>query len=142
MDVAKASGDANIRACVHHTLAQALQQGGHGPQAIVVANDMASLFAKSDPIGEGCSLICVAELQMANGDYKAALSTAKDAADVLSKAGDVGKQALALSTAASAALATTNSITEGFDLADKAQSLFDSCGDKRSPIPLKINMAN
>jgi tetratricopeptide (TPR) repeat protein len=87
-------------------------------------------------------MLCGADLQLANADSRAALATAKNAAELLTKAGNKDKHALALSKAAIAALTSTATASEGFELADQAVSLYDGLGDVRASIPLKIAVAN
>lgn len=140
-DVAKACGDAHAVACVQDTLARTYLQTGQGGQAIVIAKDTANMLRASDPNGEGCALLCIAELQMSTGDFKGAMSTAKNAAETLEKAGNAAGQALAVARSASAALSTANYVPEGFELADKALALLDSAGEKSGQIPLKLDMA-
>merc|ERR1719456_354367 len=129
MDVAKASGDVHMRACVHFTLAQALAASGQANQAIIVGHDMQSLYAGTDATGEGCAVLCVSELQMSAGDQRASMLSGKNAIDIL-EAGNasVSYRALARKVAASAALTSTNTASEGFALADEALNLFDLSG--------------
>lgn len=142
LDVAKGTGGTHLRACVHHTLARALLANASGNQALVVAHDMATLFAGTDATGEGCALLCVAQLQRDTGDHRGAMLTAKSAGDILDKAGNVSRQALSVRIAASAALSSASTASEGFDLADKALALFESAGDKKAALPLKIEYAS
>jgi len=142
MDVAKASGDVHTRACVHFTLSLALMASGQSNQAVVVGHDMQSLYAGTDAIGEGCAVLCVSELQMQSGDQRAAMQSAKNAIEILEKANNVSYRALAMKSAASAALSSTNTASEGFLLADEALNLFDVSSDPKSSISLKLDMAN
>jgi len=148
MTVANASGNDYARACAHHTLALAIVAcGGSEKTALVVANDMVALFAGSgarlvDAVGEGCAMLCVSELQTLFLDREAAGITAKNAAAVLAQAGDVLKQAIAVKYAASAALSSTDSASEGFYLAEQALSLFAGVAEIHAQVSLKLDMAN
>jgi tetratricopeptide (TPR) repeat protein len=85
--------------------------------------------------------MCVAELQTLAGDATSAKQTANTAAAILAQEGDVSREALALKCAASAALSSRDTAQEGFDLADKALSRFESIGEIKGQIALKLDIA-
>lgn len=146
LEVARKTGDVHVMACVNYTLAMAMvASGSTASHAKSVGFNIVNLFAGSDALGEGCALLCQSEIQIAVKDFTAALNTARKAAEVLERTNDMGKHALAMYLAATAALAQNEIMQSDYDAAFDAIELIESLGslgNRRLQISLKLDVAN
>jgi tetratricopeptide (TPR) repeat protein len=140
--LAMESGDVYLRVLASHTMATAMILAGAPSQAATIGSEMVSLLKDSgEPLAEGCALLCASEFWTAADDQATALRNARTAASKFEAAGNIAYEALALSLAARVALSSPNTSTEGVTFAEKAMTLFKRSGDAKSPIPLKLLLA-
>jgi len=136
--LARVEQDAFLEALCTYTQASVMAVAGYGKEAFNFAAELTNLFT-DDAVARGCALLCAAEVASNAEQPKTALGFAKDAAKEFNDSNAMGKEALATSTAAKAALAANS--TEGEDLAEQAFELYKTVGDEKGPISLKVALA-
>lgn len=143
VQLAKDTGDSNLRVCASYTLAMAMvSSGADASEAISVGHQMQSLLQGGDAVAEGCGMLCLAEIQDAVKEYTGAMGSAQKAAEILGKTNDDAKKALAIKLAASAGLCKDEVMQSDYDTAFEAIDALDKVGNQRGQISLKLDIAN